>query len=519
MWQAIQNITKYKRSTNSDPNGDASLCEQLNCFFARFEANMPVLSSFPPPDSGSHVLTLQEHDVRRVLKAINPRKATGPDGVPGKVLQTCADQLAGVFTRIFNISLSLAIVPHCLKSATIIPVLNKQDSTDLNNYRPVALTPIIMKCFEKLVLYHIKASLPPSFDPYQFAYRAKRATGDAIALAIHFALHHLEHRQSYVRILFIDFSSAFNTIVPDILMDKLLYLGFHQTICTWIKDFLTNRSQHVKLGFHKSTSIKMNIGAPQGCVLSPVLYTLYTHDCSPVHPSNSIIKFADDTTVVGLISNGDESAYREEIHRLAVWCSTNSLVLNTSKTKELIVDFRKKRESVPALLYINGECVERVETFKYLGVLISNDLSWAANTTAIVKRARQRLHFLRVLRRNNMDRRLLIRFYHATVESVLTYCITVWYAGCSAADKRRLQGVVRTAEKIIGCQLPSLEDVASTCYLGRAQNIIRDRSHPGHGLFELLPSGRRYRSAKIHTSRFRDSFFPRAINILNSYLH
>ncbi len=192
MWQAIQNITKYKRSTNSDPNGDASLCEQLNCFFARFEANMPVLSSSPPPDSGSHVLTLQKHDVRRVLKAINPRKATGPDGVPGKVLQTCADQLAGVFTRIFNISLSLATVPHCLKSATIIPVLKKQDSTDLNNYRPVALTPIIMKCFEKLVLYHIKASLPPSFDPYQFAYRAKRATGDAIALAIHFALHHLE---------------------------------------------------------------------------------------------------------------------------------------------------------------------------------------------------------------------------------------------------------------------------------------------------------------------------------------
>ncbi len=308
MWQAIQHITKYKHSTNSNVNGDASLCEQLNCFFARFEANMPVLSSSFTTDSGSHVLTLQEHDARRVLRTINPRKATGPDGVPGKVLQTCADQVAGVFTRIFNISLSLAIIPSCLKSAIIIPVLKKQDSTDLNNYRPVALTPIIMKCFEKLVLYHIKASLPPSFDPYQFAYRAKRATGDAIALATHLALPVFQMMQSYVRILFIDFSSAFNTIVPDILMDKLLYLGFHQTICTWINDFLTNRSQHVKLGFHKSTTIKLNIGAPQGCVLSPVLYTLYTHDCSPVHLSNSIIKFADDTTVAGLISNEDESA-------------------------------------------------------------------------------------------------------------------------------------------------------------------------------------------------------------------
>ncbi len=118
-----------------------------------------------------------------------------------------------------------------------------------------------------------------------------------------------------------------------------------------------------------------------------------------------------------------------------------------------------------------------------------------------------------------MDRRLLIRFYHATVESLLTYCITVWYAGCSAADKKTLQGVVRTAEKIIGCQLPPLEDVASTRYLSRAQNITRDCTHPGHGLFELLQSGRHYRSAKIHTSRFRDRFFPRAINILNRYLH
>ncbi len=173
-------------------------------------------------------------------------------------------------------------------------------------------------------------------------------------------------------------------------MDKLLYLGFHQTICTWNKDFLKNRSQYVKLGFHKSTSIKLNIGAPQGCVLSPILYTLYTHDCSPIHPSNTIIKFVDDTTVVGLISDRDESAYKGEIHRLAAWCSTNSLVPNTSKTKELIVDFRKKWDSVHALLYINGECLERVETFKYLGVLICKDLSWAANSNSIVKRACQR---------------------------------------------------------------------------------------------------------------------------------
>ena len=78
-------------------------------------------------------------------------------------------------------------------------------------------------------------------------------------------------------------------------------------------------------------------------MLSPLLYSLFTDDCSPVHASNTIGKFADDTTVVGLISKNDESAYREEVQHLAEWCSNNNLALNTSKTKEISVDFRRNK--------------------------------------------------------------------------------------------------------------------------------------------------------------------------------
>lgn len=254
--------------------------------------------------------------MRCSLKTVNPRKATGPDGVPGRVLKSCADQLAGVFTRIFNSSLSQATIPSCLKSATIIPVPKKPVPEDLNSYRPVALTPVVMKCLEKLVLWHIKYSLPASFDPRQFAYRSNRSTEDAIAIATHVALNHLEHRNTYVRMLFVDYSSAFNTIIADILINKLLHLGLSTPICTWIRDFLTNRSQVVRLGPHLSSTITLSTGAQQGCVLSPLLYSLYTSDCSPAHPTNTIIKFADDTTVAGHIVEGDETHYRAEIERL-----------------------------------------------------------------------------------------------------------------------------------------------------------------------------------------------------------
>ncbi len=234
VWQGIQSITNYKNNNHTTVNADASLAEELNHFFARFEVKQPTTTLAPPPTSGTCHLIIQEYEVRRVLKTVNTRKAAGPDGVPGKVLKACAHQLAGLFTKIFNLSLTSAIIPPCLKSATIIPVPKKAVTSSLNDYRPVALTPVIMKCFERLVSQHIENSLPSTFDPHQFAYRANRSTDDAITIALHTALNHLERQGTYVRMLFIDYSSAFNTIIPDILISKLSELGLSPSICTWI---------------------------------------------------------------------------------------------------------------------------------------------------------------------------------------------------------------------------------------------------------------------------------------------
>uniref|UniRef100_A0A3P9IZQ4 Reverse transcriptase domain-containing protein n=1 Tax=Oryzias latipes TaxID=8090 RepID=A0A3P9IZQ4_ORYLA len=278
---------------------------------------------------------------------------------------------------------------------------------------------------------------------------------------------------------------------------KLLTLGLQPLTCNWINNFLTN----LRLGPHRSSTRTLNIGAPQGCVLSPLLYCLYTYDCSPAHNNNCIIKFASDTTVVGLIPREDESAYREEVLKLTTWSTENNLTLNTNKTR--------KHGADPTPLLINREHVERVHTFKFLGIIISADLSWTANTTAIIKKAQQRLHFLRVLRKNKINTNLLLTFYQSSIQSLLTYCITVWFGSCTAADKKRLQRVVETAQKIIGCPLPTLTDIYSARCLTRAHNIIKDSSHPGSNLFNLMPSGRRYRGIRSKTNRLKTASFQR----------
>ncbi len=289
----------------------------LKCRMTHLHKNCPHLPTT------RHSVCLQP--TRKTLSRINPRKAAGPDNIPCRVLRDCAAQLTDVLKDIFNNSLSQAVVPTCLKSTTIIPVPKKSPVSCLNDYRPIALTLIMMKCFERLVMHNIKTSLPNTLDPLQFAYRPNRSTDDAISSTLHLALTHLENKDSYVRMLFIDFSSAFNTIIPQQLINKLNLLGLNTSLCNWILDFLTARHQSVLVGRNTSSTTTLSTGAPQGCVLSPLLFTLLTHNCTAKFSSNHIIKFADDTTVLGLISNNDETHYREEVAQLAEWCGTNNL--------------------------------------------------------------------------------------------------------------------------------------------------------------------------------------------------
>lgn len=126
------------------------------------------------------------------------------------------------------------MVPTCLKSTTIIPVPKKPNPVCLSDFRPVALTPLVTKFFERLVMLHIKKCLLADLDPLQFAYRANRAAEDAISTMLHLSLSHLEQMNTYGTLLFIDFSSAFKTIIPPQLVEKLWLLKVDNDICNWV---------------------------------------------------------------------------------------------------------------------------------------------------------------------------------------------------------------------------------------------------------------------------------------------
>ncbi|KAK3514112.1 hypothetical protein QTP70_005113 [Hemibagrus guttatus] len=179
--------------------------------------------------------------------------------------------------------------------------------------------------------------------------------------------------------------------------------------------------------------------------------------------------------------------------RLTAWCKANSLSLNVDKTKEMVVDFRRA-QSDHSPLFIDGSPVEIVKSTKFLGVHLAENFNWSLNTTSITKKAQQHLYFLRRLRKAHLPPPILTMFYRGTIESILSSCITAWFGNCTVSDRKTLQRIVRTVEKITGVSFPSIMDMYTTRCIRKANSIVDNPTHPSHTLFTLLPSGKRYRS-------------------------
>ena len=236
-WEGLKVITGFGvRNKSEIPQGDLNLfVNGLNQFYGRFDRNnstngdenhTKLCMELGSQGKASERIVLTTGQVEKSLKSIRTNKSAGPDGIRGKILKECHKELAGVFQRLFQWSLDTYTIPSLWKSSTVIPIPKILKPAVLNDYRPVALTPIVMKCFERVIKGILLTETRNAADPFQFAYRAHRGVDDAIMTLLHNIYGHIDNCKSYVRTLFIDFSSAFNTIRPQSLLYKLQHCKF-----------------------------------------------------------------------------------------------------------------------------------------------------------------------------------------------------------------------------------------------------------------------------------------------------
>ena len=294
----------------------------------------------------------------------------------------------------------------------------------------------------------------------------------------------------------------------------------------WIMDYLTNRPQFVRITNFNPNKQKLsaicsdmlftNTGAPQGTVLSPFLFSLYTSDCRHTNDDCPIVKFADDTGMTGLITDDDETHYRREIQNFVSFCDQNYLELNVSKTKEIIIDFRH-REVVFDEIVIKDQPVERVENYKYLGIVLDEKLSWSANLDYIIKKTHSRMYCLRKLRSFNVSRDILQMFYSSVVSSIMIFGLTCWGGNVAKRDRDKLDKIIRKAGGVVGRQQDDIQTTYKGLVRKKATNILADDNHPLFEEFDsrVIERSGRFRVPKTKTNRYKHSFIPTAIQICN----
>ncbi len=305
---------------------------------------------------------------------------------------------------------------------------------------------------------------------------------------------------------------------PHLLLEKLKDMNVNIVLIKWLYSFLSNRTQ-VKVNWTLSDTKYCITGVPQGCVISPILFTLYTNDCRRVHPNYSIFKFVDDTAIVSLLHKDmDSSVYHDEINTFIKRCDINHLILNVSETQEMVIDPKQVTTHEPVV--IKDQTVSQMATYKYSAVHTDNLLCWKTHFDNLCNKLQQRLYFLRRLRLYGVSNQIMLIFYRAILESIIRYGITAWFGNLTVQLKNKLAGMQKTAMKIIGMkQYEPVESLYNQAAMKQATRISADSTHPLFGEYELLPSGRTFRMPKCKTNCFKLSFVPASITLLNNDKH
>lgn len=524
VFHGIKNLIGMNKA--AEKGIDPELGEKLNHFYARFDIGdfseeRSALKENLLSKEISNIITptfeISEDDTIKALNSINVQKSCGPDQLKGSILKNCRYQLAAPFTSIFNKCFKYHTFPTHWKEATIIPVPKRKGKDELNNFRPIALTSILGKCFEKIIKKRLIGEIKTDLDPFQFAYRKARGTDDALATLFQSILKHLdESSTNYVRLLLLDFSSAFNTILPHVLVQKLIGMGVSSTLSLIILDFLGNRPQRVRTNTGFSSYTSLCTGSPQGCILSPFLFTLYTDELRSDTPTSILLKYADDVAIVGLLGDvkGKETELKflNTIKKSVDWCKENNLILNEEKTRELVFDFRRNVRDIESIK-VNEKVIVRTNECKYLGITIDDKLMMGKHVAEVRKKLQKRMFVIKKLKGTGISRRLVTVSYISFVESLCRYGHVIIEPLLGNKNKRQLFHTCREANQMKLRKLPDFTLSLEKQTEKFATKILKDSTHPLHkALMDHSTEGRRkWKMPSCRTSRYLNSFIPQIL--------
>ena len=362
--------------------------------------------------------------VEKLLKNLQPHKASGPDDVPARVLKECATSISPILQKIYQKSLSTGNLPEDWLNANVTPIYKKGDRTKPSNYRPISLTCIACKQLEHILHSNIMNHLEKFslLNNRQHGFRSGRSCETQLAGLVNDLAQILDSR-SQIDLCIMDFSKAFDMVPHQRLLSKLDHLGIRGDIKKWIEGFLTKRHQKVIIDGKSSSNSLVNSGVPQGTVLGPLLFLAYINDL-PDSVSSDVRLFADDLILYReIVSPQDSEKLQQDIDSLCKWESTWQMKFNSSKC--FIMRMTHKKKPIQYQYKLWDTVLQEVDHHPYLGVELSKNLTWAKHINQTAMKSNK---MLGLLRRNlgTCTQSTKDIAYKTLVRPRLEYCSAIW---------------------------------------------------------------------------------------------